>query len=67
MKYWKEEDDKTIAKGINFDEYIKSWKKLPMIQWSGENIWHIVAKQALKLSTVFTKIYIEKIHSVFKC
>lgn len=61
MKYWREDDDKKLAKGINFDEQIKSWKKLPILQWPEENIWHIIAKKALKKSKIFTIIYIEKL------
>jgi hypothetical protein len=44
--------------GINFASSIKPWFRFPMLQWTEENIWHIIAKKALKNSDVITNIYI---------
>jgi len=49
-------DNKTY--GINFASFVKPWFKFPMLQWSEENIWHIIAKKALAKSTIITDIYI---------
>ena len=37
---------------------IKPWLRLPFLQWSEENIWHIIAKNALVQSDKITEIYI---------
>jgi len=51
--------DKNKMVGINFISMIKPWIKLPIIQWSDENIWHRIAKKALDVHSVITKIYIK--------
>ena len=51
--------DKNKILGINFLSMIKPWIKLPVIQWSDENIWHRIAKKALDVHSVITKIYIK--------
>ena len=51
--------DKNDIMGINFLSMIKPWIKLPIIQWSDENIWHKIAKKALDKHSVLTKIYIK--------
>jgi hypothetical protein len=44
--------------GLNYVSFIKPWLRLPMLQWPEENIWHIIAKKALKKSEKFTEIYV---------
>lgn len=44
--------------GLNYVSFIKPWLRLPMLQWPEENIWHIIAKKALKKSEIITEIYI---------
>lgn len=44
--------------GLNYVSFIKPWLRLPMLQWSEENIWHLIAKKALKKSVIVTEIYI---------
>lgn len=51
--------DKNNMKGINFISMIKPWIKLPMSQWSDENIWHLIAKKSLDKHSILTKIYIK--------
>jgi hypothetical protein len=51
--------DKNDMRGINYLSLIKPWVKLPIIQWSDENIWHKIAKKALDKHSVITKIYIK--------
>ena len=34
--------------GLNYVSFIKPWLRLPMLQWGEENIWHLIAKKALK-------------------
>ena len=51
--------DKDQIKGINFISMIKPWIKLPMIQWSDENIWHKIAKKSLGKHSQITKIYLK--------
>ena len=51
--------DKKKMKGINFISMIKPWIKLPMIQWTDENIWHQIAKKSLNKHSVITKIYLK--------
>ena len=51
--------NKNKVKGINFISMIKPWIKLPMIQWSDENIWHQIAKKSLDKHGKITKIYLK--------
>lgn len=51
--------DKNKIWGINFLSMIKPWIKLPITQWADENIWHRIAKKALDVHSVITKIYIK--------
>jgi hypothetical protein len=51
--------DKNKMWGINFLSMIKPWVKLPITQWTDENIWHRIAKKALNKHSVITKIYIK--------
>ena len=44
--------------GLNYVSFIKPWLRLPMLQWGEENIWHLIAKKALKKSVIITEIYI---------
>ena len=44
--------------GLNYVSMIKPWLRLPFLQWSEENIWHIIAKNALVQSDKITEIYI---------
>lgn len=53
----KEQNLNNHSLGLNFDSGIKPWLKLPMFQWAKENIWHIVAKKALKQTNKFTNLY----------
>lgn len=56
---WDDKDyDINNIYGLNYVSFIKPWLRLPMLQWSEENIWHIVAKKALKKSEIITKIYV---------
>jgi hypothetical protein len=50
--------DKNKINGINYLSLIKPWVKLPITQWSDENIWHMIAKKALEKHSVITKMYI---------
>jgi hypothetical protein len=52
--------------GINFASMIKPWLRLPMFQWAEENIWHVIAKKALKKSVLFTNLYISKLLENFR-
>ena len=51
--------DKDKVKGINFISMIKPWTKLPMIQWSDENVWHRIAKKSIEKHSILTKLYIK--------
>ncbi len=48
--------------GLNYVSLIKPWLRMPILQWGEENIWHIIAKKALKESlkesSIITEIYI---------
>lgn len=47
--------------GVNFASSLKPWIRLPILQWKEENIWHIIAKKALKKSEIITNIYINEL------
>jgi hypothetical protein len=51
---------------INYACSIKPWLKLPMFQWDAENIWHVIAKKALKKSIIFTNLYTSEILETFR-
>lgn len=51
--------NKNNIKGINFLSLIKPWTKLPIIQFSDENIWHKIAKRVLQKHSIITNIYIK--------
>ena len=47
------------TKSVDYPYMIKSWERLPMLQWPEENIWHILAKNVMKESSDLTTIYIK--------
>jgi hypothetical protein len=53
------------ALGLNYFSSLKPWNKFPVLQYQEENIWHILAKQALKKSTIITDIYIDSMITNF--
>ena len=52
-------NNKTL--GVNFASSLKPWIRLPVLQWKEENIWHIIAKKALKNSEIITDIYVDEL------
>jgi hypothetical protein len=54
----KDYSNKENIKGINYIAWIKPWQRLPFIQWSDEIVWHMICKQAFKLSKNIKKIYV---------
>lgn len=56
---WYDKDyDVNNIYGLNYVSFIKAWTRLPMLQWAEENIWHIIAKNALKHTKPVTEIYV---------
>lgn len=53
--------NKDEVHGINFLSLIKPWVKIPLIQWSEENIWHLIANKSLWKSKKITKLYLNTI------
>jgi hypothetical protein len=44
---------------MDFATVVKPWVKIPFMQWSDENIWHVIAKYVMPKSIELNAVYIK--------